>query len=75
MSITFFLCDNFNFEIKILHSCVACLVLKNLVLKNKITRPFCHKGAQHVCNHVGPITKACSVCKEFVGEGSMFHYF
>jgi len=74
MSITSFLCDDFNFEIKILHSCMACLVIKFLVSFLTNYKTFFVTKVQNIfAIMLDPTTKACNVCKEFVGEGFMFH--
>lgn len=76
MSITSFLCDAFNFEIKILHSCMACPIIKFLVsfLTNYNTF-FVTKVHNMFVIMLDPATKACNVCKEFVGKGSCFIMF
>jgi hypothetical protein len=76
MSITSFLCDDFNFEIKILHSCMACPVVKFLVyLERNYKTFFATKVHNMFAIMLDPTKKACNVCKEFVGKGFMFHNF
>jgi hypothetical protein len=76
MSITSFLCDDFNFESKILHSCMACLVVTFLVSFLKYYKTFFVTKVHNMfAIMLDPGTKACNVCKEFVGEGFMFHKF